>query len=100
MDPELLRALLTVLFGALAGGITNSVAVWMLFNPHKPPRLFGRERRVLQGAIPKNPPRLAAAMGRTVGGKLLTPEDLSRSLQENPSQILYEPPQSGVEIKP
>jgi len=26
--------------------------------------------------------------------------DLSRSLQENPSQILYEPPQSGVEIKP
>lgn len=26
--------------------------------------------------------------------------DLSRSLQENPSQILYEPPQSGVEIAP
>lgn len=26
--------------------------------------------------------------------------DLSRSLQENPSQILYEPPMSGVEIKP
>jgi phospholipid/cholesterol/gamma-HCH transport system substrate-binding protein len=26
--------------------------------------------------------------------------DLSRSLQENPSQILYEPPPSGVEIKP
>jgi phospholipid/cholesterol/gamma-HCH transport system substrate-binding protein len=25
--------------------------------------------------------------------------DLSRSLQENPSQILYEPPESGVEIK-
>ena len=26
--------------------------------------------------------------------------DLSRSLRENPSQILYEPPQSGVEIRP
>jgi phospholipid/cholesterol/gamma-HCH transport system substrate-binding protein len=26
--------------------------------------------------------------------------DLSRSLQENPSQILYEPPVSGVEIQP
>ena len=25
--------------------------------------------------------------------------DLSRSLQENPSQILYEPPESGVEIR-
>ena len=26
--------------------------------------------------------------------------DLSRSLKENPSQILYEPPQGGIEIKP
>ena len=26
--------------------------------------------------------------------------DLSRSLQENPSQIIYEPPESGVEIAP
>jgi phospholipid/cholesterol/gamma-HCH transport system substrate-binding protein len=26
--------------------------------------------------------------------------DLSRSLKENPSQILYEPPESGVEIRP
>jgi phospholipid/cholesterol/gamma-HCH transport system substrate-binding protein len=26
--------------------------------------------------------------------------DLSRSLQDNPSQIIYEPPESGVEIKP
>ena len=26
--------------------------------------------------------------------------DLSRSLKENPSQILYEPPESGVEIEP
>jgi phospholipid/cholesterol/gamma-HCH transport system substrate-binding protein len=25
--------------------------------------------------------------------------DLSRSLRENPSQILYEPPESGVEIQ-
>jgi phospholipid/cholesterol/gamma-HCH transport system substrate-binding protein len=27
-------------------------------------------------------------------------QDLSRSLRENPSQILYEPPESGVEIQP
>lgn len=27
-------------------------------------------------------------------------QDLSRSLKENPSQILYEPPESGVEIAP
>lgn len=82
MDPDLARVLVTIAFGAIAGGVTNSVAVWMLFNPHEPPRLFGREIRLLQGAIPKNKARLASAMGHTVGAKLLTPEDLSRSLQE------------------
>jgi uncharacterized membrane protein YheB (UPF0754 family) len=82
VDTELIRFLLTVGFGALAGGITNAVAVWMLFHPYHPPRLFGRRLTWLQGAIPKNQARLAAALGRTVGTKLLTPEDLTRTLAE------------------
>lgn len=82
MDPDWARTLLSVLFGAIAGGVTNAIAVWMLFHPYEPPLLFGRPLRLLQGAIPKNKARLASAMGRTVGGKLLTPEDLARSLQE------------------
>ena len=64
--------------GALAGGLTNTIAVWMLFHPYHPPRLFGRwPVRFLHGAVPKNQPRLAAAIGRTVGSRLLTPEDLT-----------------------
>ncbi len=82
MDPGLIRTLLSVLFGAVAGGVTNAIAVWMLFHPYEPPTLFGRPLRLIQGAIPKNKARLASAMGRTVGGKLLTSEDLARSLQE------------------
>lgn len=78
MSPELLRALTTILFGALAGGLTNAVAVWMLFHPYEPPRLLGRRIRFLQGAVPKNQARLAAAIGRTVGGRLLTEGDLTR----------------------
>jgi uncharacterized membrane protein YheB (UPF0754 family) len=54
----------------------------MLFHPYEPPRLFGRPIRLLQGAIPKNNGRLAAAMGRTVGQKLLTPEDLANTVSE------------------
>lgn len=80
MSPELLRALLTILFGSLAGGLTNTLAVWMLFHPYKPPTVFGRPLRFLHGAIPKNQPRLAAAVGRTVGNRLLTPADLERIL--------------------
>lgn len=80
MNQELVRALVTILFGALAGGLTNTVAIWMLFHPYRPPMLLGRWRLdFLQGAVPKNQGRLAAAIGRTVGGKLLTEQDLART---------------------
>ena len=77
-----LEAGIAVLFAALAGGVTNTVAIWMLFHPYEPPRLFGRPLRIFQGAIPKNRERLAAAMGRTVGERLLTSDDLARALAE------------------
>ncbi len=82
MADPVLQALVTVAFGALAGGLTNSVAIWMLFHPYEPPKLFGRPFRLLQGAIPKNQARLAAAVGRTVGNRLLTEEDLARTLAQ------------------
>lgn len=74
----LLPALLTIALGSLAGGITNTVAVWMLFHPYEPPRLGRWRISFLHGAIPKNQTRLAAAIGKTVGGRLLTPEDFQR----------------------
>lgn len=78
MDSQtLITGAITVGVGALSGGITNAVAIWMLFNPHD-------ERKVgpftWHGALPKNKPRLAKAIGRTVGEKLLTPEDLATRL--------------------
>ena len=82
MPEELTRALITVLFGAMAGGLTNSIAIWMLFHPYESPRLGKRPLRMLQGAIPKNQARLAAAIGRTVGTRLLTPEDLGETFSD------------------
>lgn len=79
MNDELLRALVTIGFGALAGGVTNTIAIWMLFHPYHPPKLWRWRIRLFQGAVPKNQPRLAAAIGRTVGNRLLTPEDLERT---------------------
>ncbi|TVP73511.1 MAG: DUF445 family protein [Gemmatimonadales bacterium] len=80
MSPELLRALVTIAGGSLAGGLTNTLAVWMLFHPAEPPRVLGRPIRFLHGAIPRNQDRLAEAVGRTVGTRLLTPDDLQRIL--------------------
>jgi uncharacterized membrane protein YheB (UPF0754 family) len=80
---KLVPALVTIAFGALAGGLTNTIAIWMLFHPYEPPKLFGRWTiSFLQGAVPKNQPRLAQAIGRTVGSRLLTPEDLTKTFSE------------------
>ncbi|HSE28485.1 MAG TPA: DUF445 family protein, partial [Gemmatimonadales bacterium] len=66
--PDLLQALATVAVGALSGGVTNAIAIWMLFHPHEPVRLlFFR----LHGAVPKNKARLAKSIGKTVGERLL-----------------------------
>ncbi len=74
MASHLLREFaLNVVLHSLAGGLTDTVAVWMLFNPHKP--FLG-----VQGAIPKNKARLATSIGKVVGEKLLTPEDMLAEL--------------------
>src|SRR5436190_5670429 len=72
-----LQGLVTVGVGAISGGVTHAVAVWMLVHPH--------ERRgigplAIQGAIPKTKGRLAKSIGKTVGQRLLTEEDLARQL--------------------
>ena len=77
MGPATLQALITIGFGALAGGLTNAVAIWMLFHPHK---AWGPRFLRIQGAIPKNHERLAKTIGRTVGQRLLTPGDLAQHL--------------------
>ncbi len=78
MLDTLIAPLLTIAFGALAGGLTNTIAIWMLFHPYEAPRIGRWTVRFFQGAVPKNQPRLAAAIGRTVGGKLLTESDLTK----------------------
>jgi len=72
-----------VFVGTFAGGITNTIAVWMLFNPKQP--RFG-----FQGAIPKNQARLAKSLGRTVGEKLLTPGDLQSELSRPEFRAAFE----------
>jgi hypothetical protein len=79
VSDELVSALISIAFGALAGGVTNAIAIWMLFHPYQPPRVGRWTLTRIQGAVPKNQARLAAAIGRTVGGRLLTEEDLTRT---------------------
>jgi len=82
VNPDLIRIVTTIASGAIAGGITNAIAVWMLFHPYEPPRIGRWRLSFLQGAVPKNQARLAAAIGKTVGQRLLTPEDLARTFAD------------------
>lgn len=72
-----------VFVGTIAGGVTNTIAVWMLFNPKQ--SRFG-----FQGAIPKNQARLAKSLGRTVGERLLTPGDLQSELSRPEFRAAFE----------
>jgi uncharacterized membrane protein YheB (UPF0754 family) len=72
-----------VFVGTIAGGVTNTIAVWMLFNPKQP--RFG-----FQGAIPKNQARLARSLGQTVGERLLTPGDLQSELSRPEFRAAFE----------
>ncbi|MBE0592204.1 MAG: DUF445 family protein, partial [Gemmatimonadales bacterium] len=74
---SLLRLAVMVVFGALTGGLTNAVAISMLFHPYEP---RGPWRLKFQGAIPKNRARIARTIGKTVGQRLLTAEDLAHQL--------------------
>jgi uncharacterized membrane protein YheB (UPF0754 family) len=67
--------------GIAAGLLTNAVAIWMLFHPHRPRRI-GRLRVFPQGAIPKEIDRIARRIGQTVGTHLLRPEDIVQTLSQ------------------
>jgi len=72
-----------VFVGTAAGGLSDTVAIWLLFNPK-------RKRFGFQGAIPKNQARLAKSLGRTVGEKLVTPGDLQGELARPELQQAFE----------
>jgi hypothetical protein len=93
MDSQtLVSGLVTVSVGAISGGITNAVAIWMLFHPYEE---RGRWPLRLHGAIPKNKARLAKSIGKTVGEKLLTPDDLSRRLSAPEVRAAFDGALSG-----
>ncbi|MBQ9703723.1 MAG: DUF445 family protein [Clostridia bacterium] len=68
------------LVGAIIGYITNFIAVKMLFHPYNPIKIFGFTLPFTPGIIPKRKPKLAGAIGKAVGDKLFTGDDLASML--------------------
>ena len=80
---EILKVILPILIGATIGYFTNFLAIKMLFRPRKEVRIGKWRVPFTPGIIPKNQPRLANAIGNTVGGHLLNLDTIKDSFQKN-----------------
>ncbi|MBZ8174089.1 DUF445 domain-containing protein [Staphylococcus delphini] len=82
-----MQAILVVLFmiviGAVIGGVTNMIAVKMLFHPFKAYYIFGKRVPFTPGLIPKRRGEIAEKIGQVVEDHLLT-ESLMREKLETP----------------
>lgn len=72
-----------VVIGALIGGVTNHVAIKMLFRPHHPKYLWGKRLPFTPGLIPRRRDELAKQLGKTVVNYLLTPETFREKFFNN-----------------
>ena len=80
-----MEAFLTILFmvavGAIIGGVTNSLAIKMLFRPYKPIYIKKWRLPFTPGLIPRRRDDLAIQMGRLVVNHLLTPESFKKAAE-------------------
>ncbi len=75
----------------LVGYLTNKQALWMIFHPYRPWRIFGKDVPLTQGVIVKNKPRFAKSMAHFVGEELLNSQSsvkLFKDNRENLTKIL------------
>ena len=69
-----------VVVGAIIGGITNALAIKMLFHPYEAIYIFGKRLPFTPGLIPKRRDELAEQMGKMVVEHLITPESIKNKL--------------------
>lgn len=74
--------LFMIVIGALIGGVTNSLAIKMLFRPYKPLYIGGKRLPFTPGLIPKRRDELANQLGRMVVDHLITPESIRSKFQD------------------
>ncbi|MFC0561767.1 DUF445 domain-containing protein [Halalkalibacter alkalisediminis] len=70
-----------VIIGAVIGGLTNSLAIKMLFRPYKEIRLGSWRVPFTPGLIPKRHDELAKQLGKMVVDYLITAEGLGKKLK-------------------
>ncbi|TCP29297.1 uncharacterized membrane protein YheB (UPF0754 family) [Scopulibacillus darangshiensis] len=71
-----------IIIGAFIGGITNSIAIKMLFRPYKAMYLGKFRIPFTPGVIPKRQEEIAKSLGRLVMKHLITADSIEKKLKE------------------
>lgn len=81
-----LMILFMVVVGAAIGGVTNLIAIRMLFRPYKAIYLFGKQLPFTPGLMPKRQGELARQIGKVVVNYLITPDSLVNQVLNDTSK--------------
>jgi uncharacterized membrane protein YheB (UPF0754 family) len=80
MNP-IIQVLMMALIGALIGGMTNPIAIKMLFRPYEAKYLLGKRLPFTPGVIPLRRDEASTKLGDIITGHLLTPEVFEEKLK-------------------
>ncbi|MFV2050789.1 DUF445 domain-containing protein, partial [Metabacillus sp. YM-086] len=80
---DVIMAVIMIVIGAAIGGVTNSLAIKMLFRPYKPLYFLGKRVPFTPGLIPKRREELAEQLGKMVVQHLLTAEGMKRKFLQS-----------------
>ena len=69
---------ISVMIAAVIGGVTNYLAIKMLFHPRRPVMVWGKRLPFTPGLIPARRDELARALGQVVGDYLVTSAGLKQ----------------------
>ena len=82
MDPWMFISFMVVV-GAALGGLTNALAIRMLFKPHRAYYLGDWKVPFTPGLIPKRHKEISVQLGQMVGTYLLTAEGLQKQIKHS-----------------
>lgn len=78
--------IVTTVVGALIGGITNTIAIKMLFHPYEAKYLFGKRIPLTPGVVPMRRKEASKKLGNIITEYLLTPEVFVEKLKSKESE--------------
>jgi uncharacterized membrane protein YheB (UPF0754 family) len=103
MNRYVVDFLILPLIGALHGWVTNKLAIWLLFNPKIPYRVWGTRWKI-QGVLPKRKETIANSLAEVVETDLLSQEDIKKfikdaELLQQATKMIHERIMERVEVQ-